>query len=393
MLPKRSVVSHRDSRPVRCGWRGKRLSSAAMAYSRSHRPLSLSFYWILAGVGVVGSQGCGDECDGNTEVQVDGVMERADIVREVVASGGSESDQCLTLCGQENCTIEWDSVGPSRDCTQVVASGGAGGSSEAGPGGIGGAAAQEECQDFVYIACPHSEKLPCEGRRHASWRPRPAGRAGAGGNGAGAGAWYARAAANEAGSVRSFRALARELRGSPIGSRFSDRLRRAARDEIRHARVMRAEALRRGAEPVRHDFAPGGARSLFEIALENAREGCVAETWAALVAHVQAQRAPTARARRQFRRIAADETRHAELAWDLHRHLSDALDEPERETLAAGLSQFIDALAAGTALASCVERVSQVGLPGPDLERALRARLSAVLHREARRPTTEPANA
>jgi hypothetical protein len=156
---------------------------------------------------------------------------------------------------------------------------------------------------------------------------------------------------------------------------------------------MRGEALRRGAEPVHHDFAPGSVRSLFEIALENAREGCVAETWAALVAHVQAQRAPTARARRQFRRIAADETRHAGLAWDLHRQLSDALGEPEREKLAAGLSQFIDALAAGTALDSCVERVSQVGLPAPDLERALRGRLSTVLHREARRPTTEPANA
>jgi hypothetical protein len=354
-----------------------------MAYSRSHRPLSLSFYWILAGVGVVASQGCGDECDGDTEVQVDGVMERADIVREVVASDGSESDHCLTLCGQEKCTIEWDSLGPSSDCTQVVASGGAGGSSAAGPGGIGGAAAQEECEDFVYIDCPHSEKLSCEGRRHASWRPRPAGRAGAGGNGAGAGAWYARAAANEAGSVRSFRALARELRGSAIGSRFADRLRSAARDEIRHARVMRGEARRRGAEPLGHDFAPSGARSLFEIALENAREGCVAETWAALVAHVQARCASTARARRQFQRIAEDETRHAELAWDLHRQLRDALDEPGRATLAASLLQFIDAFAAGASLDSCAHRASEVGLPAPLLERTLRAQLGTVLRAEA----------
>lgn len=354
-----------------------------MAYSRSQRPLSLSFYWILAGVGVVASQGCGDECDGNTEVQVDGVMERADVVREVVASDGSESDHCLTLCGQEKCTIDWDSVGPSRDCTQVVASGGAGGSSEAGPGGIGGAAAHEECQDFVYIGCPHTEKLTCEGRRHASWRPRPAGRAGAGGDGAGAGAWYARAAANEAGSVRSFRALARELRGSAIGSRFAERLRRAARDEIRHARVMRWEALRRGAEPVRHDFAPGGARSLFEIALENAREGCVAETWAALVAHVQARCASTARARRQFKRIAEDETRHAELAWDLHRQLCDALDEPGRARVTEDLLRSIDALAAGASLDSYVDQASEIGLPTPELERTIRARLGAVLRAQA----------
>jgi hypothetical protein len=146
---------------------------------------------------------------------------------------------------------------------------------------------------------------------------------------------------------------------------------------------MRGEALRRGAEPLRHDFEPEGARSLLEIALENAREGCVGETWAALVAHVQGRCAATARARQQFRRIAEDETRHAELAWDLHREFGDALDEAGRARLADSLLRSIEALVAGAPLDLYVDQASEIGLPSPELERALRARLGVVLRARA----------
>jgi hypothetical protein len=305
-------------------------------------------------------------------------------VREVVDSEGTEAEHCLTLCGNPECTIDLDDARPPRDCTRAREVGGEGGSAEWVLGGADSGGIGNECEYEVFVACKMTHDLTCEGRRHESWRPSAASRAG--GAGTDAGAWYARAAANEAGSVRSFRALARELRGTAIGKRFAGRFRRAARDEIRHARVMRGEALRRGSEPARHDFAPESARSLAELALENAREGCVLETWAALLAHVQARSAPTARARRQFRRIAEDETRHAELAWDLHRHLSDALDERGRAELEASLLRFLDAFA-GETVDSCLHSTSEIGLPAPELERALRGRLASALREQAGQPT------
>ncbi|MDQ3370499.1 MAG: ferritin-like domain-containing protein, partial [Myxococcota bacterium] len=58
-------------------------------------------------------------------------------------------------------------------------------------------------------------------------------------------------------------------------------------------------------------------RSLAAIAHENAIEGCVREAYGALVATYQAERAAPA-LRAVFRRIAADERRHAALAEDVH---------------------------------------------------------------------------
>ena len=50
---------------------------------------------------------------------------------------------------------------------------------------------------------------------------------------------------------------------------------------------------------------------------ENAREGCVRETFGALIAMHQAERAGDPIIRRAMRRIAEEETRHAELAWEV----------------------------------------------------------------------------
>ncbi len=56
-------------------------------------------------------------------------------------------------------------------------------------------------------------------------------------------------------------------------------------------------------------------RPLAEIALENAVEGCVRETFGALLAEWQAAHARDPRVRATMRRVARDETRHAALGW------------------------------------------------------------------------------
>jgi hypothetical protein len=57
------------------------------------------------------------------------------------------------------------------------------------------------------------------------------------------------------------------------------------------------------------------ARSLDAVACENAVEGCVHETFGAAVAVMQSERAREPSCRDAMKRIAADEIRHAELAW------------------------------------------------------------------------------
>jgi hypothetical protein len=94
---------------------------------------------------------------------------------------------------------------------------------------------------------------------------------------------------------------------------------RASLDEIRHARACFALAARYGARAV----GPGalrvadslGALSLADLAALTVQEGCVGETLGALLAGEQLARASEPDVVRILRKIAADESRHAELSW------------------------------------------------------------------------------
>lgn len=128
---------------------------------------------------------------------------------------------------------------------------------------------------------------------------------------------FAVAAHLEAASVDAFSRLKDELalHGAPAALRGAAVL--AALEEVRHAHVTSALAARFGAEVAPPVVEPRPLRGLFEVALDNAVEGCVRETYGALVAHHQATHAQDAQIREVLRRIADDETRHAELSWDL----------------------------------------------------------------------------
>jgi len=123
----------------------------------------------------------------------------------------------------------------------------------------------------------------------------------------------------EAASVAAFRILHRELakHGAPPSLRRGAR--RAARDEIRHARIARALARRHGGTYVPPRIARPGERSLEAVAIENAVEGCVRETYGALAATFHAQNALDPAVRKAMRSIARDETRHAALSWRVFR--------------------------------------------------------------------------
>ncbi len=79
--------------------------------------------------------------------------------------------------------------------------------------------------------------------------------------------------------------------------------RRSAREEIRHARSAGRLARRFGAVPVRARYGASClVRSLEDVALENAIEGCVRETYGAAVAWWQAERSHDPQIAREMRR-------------------------------------------------------------------------------------------
>lgn len=224
----------------------------------------------------------------------------------------------------------------------------------------------------VQISCSGVAEYPCEGRRHASWGPVEATRCPNA-----LGAWFARAARSEASSVHSFRALGTELQRTQIGSTFTRRLRKAARDEIRHARWMEREAIRYSARRPRQAFTTQDKhRSLEELALENAREGCVFEMYSALEMQVLAARAESAEHRELFASIAADEMEHAELAWDLHAAFLEALPLEARARVELALRDALLALGNAPPAAYDDEVHAALGLPQGELGRKLRAGLA-----------------
>jgi hypothetical protein len=112
-------------------------------------------------------------------------------------------------------------------------------------------------------------------------------------------------------------------------------------------------------------------RALETIAVENAVEGCVRETFGAALAMVQAQTARDGAVRAAMARIAPDETRHAELAWDVARWLDTQLAADSRARVRRARRQAADALLQATQNEAERDAMPDLGLPAPAHAEAL----------------------
>jgi len=147
----------------------------------------------------------------------------------------------------------------------------------------------------------------------------------------------------EAAAVDAFEELAVQLGHLRAPGELVNRCLAAADDERLHARLL-SELAERGGAHVTEPKVEWASDGLYDIALHNAVEGCVNETWAALVAHWRARHAPDADLRRIFLRIAEDETRHGQLAWDLHTWFCSQLDDAQRDAVHAAQIRALAAL-------------------------------------------------
>ncbi len=158
------------------------------------------------------------------------------------------------------------------------------------------------------------------------------------------GRWLAEVAYLEAASVASFDRVANELDAFGAPARLSERARRARRDEVRHAKAMGRLAELHGASVARLVPTAFDERDLEAFARENAVEGCVFETFGALVGLAQAERAGDPEIRRVLTAIARDEIRHGELAWDIDAWAMSVLDASAVARVRAARSEAARAL-------------------------------------------------
>lgn len=184
-------------------------------------------------------------------------------------------------------------------------------------------------------------------------------------------AWLAEAAHLEAASVLAFRRLERELRRLGAPRELLVAARRSRADEIRHAREMAALARRFGGAPAPVQVLREIERTPFAIALENAVEGCIRETYGALVAGYQARRATDPELRSVLERIARDEARHAALAHEVAAWLEPRLDAGERAAIAEARAAALTELRAAVRRAPASDVARLAGMPEPRDARAL----------------------
>lgn len=209
----------------------------------------------------------------------------------------------------------------------------------------------------------------CEGRR-------PLGHVAAESDGRSLGAYLGRCAHLEAASVAAFEELAAALEAAGAPLCLVSRCRSAAADERRHAALVGALARDRGVEVPTAERRPT-TPTLAEIAIDNAREGCVLETWAALRAAWIAEHGEDPELRRVYAELAADEAEHAQLSWDLHQWLKGQISQEMSDAAESLLQASLETLPA-LALAQSEVSPRALGIP-PMLARTLAQRFAAGL--------------
>lgn len=193
------------------------------------------------------------------------------------------------------------------------------------------------------------------------------------------GDYLAHCAHLEAASVLAFERLACELNAHAAPLELVDDAINARGDEVRHALVMSQLARSYSGEPMRASVANLSLRPLPEIALENVVEGCVRETYGALVAGYQAEHAHDATLRAVMAEIAQDEARHAGLSHRVQRWIAPQLTRAQRDEVRHAQQRAVFELAAEVARPLDAELRLAAGLPSAAMGRLLLYELSRAL--------------
>jgi len=182
-----------------------------------------------------------------------------------------------------------------------------------------------------------------------------------------AGRHFAGIATLEAAAVIAFERLADELERLGAPPALVADARKAAQDEVRHAEVMTGVARHFGAEPEAPAVAQVPPRDPYSIALENAVEGSIRETFGALTGSYQALAATDPLVAKAMRTVSEDEIFHAELSARVDAFLDTLLTESERASVAAARKRAIAELRLEMSIEPEDEIAEVAGLPPREL--------------------------
>lgn len=153
------------------------------------------------------------------------------------------------------------------------------------------------------------------------------------------GGYFATLAQEEATAVFAFEELLAHLRGWDAPIHLQKWCAQIIQDEQRHALMMSGLAYRNGQDSAVVHFPKSNRVSLKEMANHNALTGCIGETWSAVELMYQSEQAPKYNA--VFKRIAQDETMHAEFSWALHDWLMSKLSDIERAEIIDSMMRML----------------------------------------------------
>ena len=161
----------------------------------------------------------------------------------------------------------------------------------------------------------------------------------------------------------AFQTVERELIAHGAPAHLVARAESAQRDEVRHHAAMSRLAVRFGAEVPAIEVERLQIRTMLELGIENAVEGCVRETYGAAVAAFQAEWAQDRPIRRAMRVIARDEAEHASLGWAIDAWVRPRLQPGERALVEDARQEAREWLLSQARLPVSLELMSTLGLP------------------------------
>ncbi len=121
----------------------------------------------------------------------------------------------------------------------------------------------------------------------------------------------------------------------------------AADEERVHTALQTGLAAEQGLQPVPVEVDPFVPVDLFSFALDNRLEGCIRETFGAMVGRFQADHLPPGRLRDIWQQIATDEEGHAALSWRIAAWAEAQLTDAQREVLDARSEALLAGLVDG----------------------------------------------
>lgn len=156
------------------------------------------------------------------------------------------------------------------------------------------------------------------------------------------GGYFSRLAQEEATAVFAFGELLDHLQRWEAPTSLQDWCGQIIDEERVHALMMSGLAHRNGQQSARIQFPSMNQVSMKEMAIHNALTGCIGETWSAVLLRYQSEHAPKYNG--VFKRIAKDETAHAEFSWALHEWLMSQLTEDEQTEVLEAMREMLSSL-------------------------------------------------